>query len=124
MFEESRDGRSAEIKRVALTRAREKARTARWDLDVAVFLFIVLILVVILLFQDFGIEIVAPIAIFGLSMVWLIGWRRGQRLYQIFYDEEIARLTQERVLQQDQELKTLEATIEEKVQRALIERWR
>ncbi len=41
-----------------------------------------------------GIEIVAPIAIFGLAMVWLTGWRRGKQLYRRFYDEELAELKQ------------------------------
>jgi hypothetical protein len=124
MAEEHKENRSEEIKRLALTRAKERARIARWDLDVAVFLFMVLILVVILLYQGFGIEVVAPIALFGLSMVWLIGWRRGQRLFQVFFDEEIARLTQDLFLQQSQEQQTIAATIEEKVQKALMERWR
>lgn len=73
-----------EIKREAVRRARERARIARWDLDVAVFLFVVLIIVIILLFQDIGIGIVAPAAIFGLAMVWIVGWRRGRQLYQSF----------------------------------------
>ena len=81
-----------EIKRMAAARAGERARIARWDLDVAVFLFVVLILVIILLFQNIGIEIVAPVAIFGLGMVWLVGWRRGRQLYSSFYDEELAKL--------------------------------
>jgi len=115
---------SEEIKLKATRRARERARIARWDLDVAVFLFVVLIIVIILLFQDFGIEIVAPVAIFGLVVVWLVGWRRGRQLYQSFYDEEIARLTRELVEKEKKVEKTMEETIEEKVQKALRERWR
>ena len=118
-FEEARE----EIKLKAARRAREKARIARWDLDVALFLFVVLIIVIILLFQDFGIEIVAPVAIFGLGAVWLVGWRRGRQLYQSFYDEEIARLTRELVEKEEKAEKTIEETIEEKVQKALRERW-
>ncbi len=113
-----------EIKLKAARRAGERARIARWDLDVAVFLFVVLIIVIILLFQDFGIEIVAPVAIFGLVAVWLVGWRRGRQLYQSFYDEEIARLTRELVEKEVKAEKTIEETIEEKVQKALRERWR
>ena len=116
---------SPEIERTAVQRARDRAKAARWDLDVAVFLFAVLIIVIILLFQDIGIEIVAPIALFGLVMVWLVGWRRGRQLYQRFYDEEILKLEQElkrAVKGTIQE--TVEETIEEKVQKALRERWR
>ena len=119
-----------EMKREATRRAKEKARIARWDLDVAVFLFVVLIVVIILLFQGSGIGIVAPVAIFGLVMVWLVGWRRGRQLYRSFYDEELVRLEREmkeaegRVKKEKKVEKTLEETIEETVQRALRDRWK
>ncbi|MBA7668174.1 hypothetical protein ES703_76283 [subsurface metagenome] len=112
------------IKLKAARRAGERARIARWDLDVAVFLFVVLIIVIILLFQDVSIEIVAPVAIFGLVAVWLVGWRRGRQLYQVYYDEELAKLTRELVEKEKRPEKTIEETIEEKVQKALRERWR
>ncbi len=86
---------SPEMERTAAQRARDRAKAARWDLDIAVFLFAVLIIIIILLFQDIGIEIVAPVAFFSLAMVWLVGWRRGRQLYQRFYDEELSRLEQE-----------------------------
>ena len=108
---------SPENQQLAAQRARDRARMARWDLDIAVFLFGVLTIVIILLFQGIQIEIVAPIAIFGLSMVWLVGWRRGKQLYQRFYDEELSKLER-------QQEKTTDETIEEKVQKALRERWR
>ncbi len=116
---------SPEIKRMAAQRAKDRAGAARWDLDIAVFLFAILIIVTILLFQDIGIEVVAPIAIFGLVMVWLVGWRRGRQLYQRFYDEELSELEQEvkKAVTETVE-KTVEETIEEKVQKALRERWR
>ncbi len=110
-----------EMERAATQRARDRARAARWDLDIAVFLFGVLIIVIILLFQGIGIGVVAPVAIFGLAMVWLVGWRRGRQLFQRFYDEELSKL--------EYELKkaitgAVEETIEERVQRALRERWK
>ncbi len=117
-----------EMKRVAVRRAKERARIARWDLDVAVFLFVVLIIVIILLFQDISIEIVAPIAIFGLAMVWITGWRRGQHLYRSFYEEELVRLEKEMEEAEEKEKreknvgKPMEETVEETVQRALRER--
>ena len=82
----------SEIERTAAQRARDRAEAARWDLNIAIFLFAVLITVIILLFQGIGIEIVAPVAIFGLVMVWLVGWRRGKQLYERFYDEELFKL--------------------------------
>ena len=119
-----------EIKREAARKAKERARIARWDLDVAVFLFVVLIIVIILLFQDVGIGIVSPVAIFGLLMVWVVGWRRGQQLYRSFYAEELFRLEKEveeaerKAKEAKKEEKTLEETVEETVQRALRERWK
>ena len=108
---------SDETEQIAAQRAGERARASRWDLDVAVFLFAVLIIVVILLSQGVTIEIVAPVALFGLAMVWLVGWRRGRQLYQRFYNEELSKL-------RPGPEKTEEETIEEKVQRALRERGR
>jgi len=116
---------SPDMERTAVRRARDRAGAARWDLDIAVFLFAVLIIIIIILFQDIAIEVVAPIAIFGLAMVWLVGWRRGRQLYRRFYDEELAKLEQEleKAITETVE-KTVEETIEERVQRALRERWK
>ena len=119
-YEQARE----EIKLKAARIAGERARIARWDLNVAVFLFAILIIVIIMLFQDFGIEIVAPIALFGLVMVWLMGWRRGRQLYQSFYDEELAKLTRELVEGKKKVEEAIEETIEEKIQKALRERRR
>jgi len=106
-----------ENERLAVQRARERARTARWDLNIAIFMFAVLIIVIILLFQGVTIEVVATVAIFGLAMVWLAGWRQGKQLYQLFYEEELSKL-------KFAQAKSIEETIEEKVQKALRERWR
>ncbi len=111
---------SPEIERVAAQVARDRARAGRWDLDVAVFLFAVLIIVIILLFQGIGTEIVAPVAVFGLAMVWLVGWRRGKQLYERFYREELSRLQQA----SEKRKGVVEETIEEKIQKALRERRR
>ena len=111
------------MKQTATQRARDRARAARWDLDVAVFLFAILIIVIILLFQEIGIEIVASIAIFGLAMAWLVGWRQGKQLYERFYDEELFKLEYELRIKKRAE-GTLGETVEEQVQRALRERWR
>ena len=111
---------SPEMERIAAQRARDRAKAAMWNLDVAVFLVAVVIIVMTLQFQGIGIEVAAPVAIFGLGMAWLVGWRNGKQLYPRFYDEELSKLAQE--------LKTtvkeaVEETIDEKVQKALRERW-
>ena len=111
---------SDETEQMAAQRAGERARISRWDLDLAVFLFTVMVIVLILLFQGVTIEIVAPIALFGLAMVWLVGWRRGRQLYGRFYNEELSKLRHS----QEKREETVEETIEEKIQRALRERGR
>lgn len=110
---------SPEMEQKAAQTARDRARVARWDLDIAVFLFGVLAAIIILLFQGIGVEIVAPVAVFGLAMVWLVGWRRGRQLYQRFYQEELSRLQPEARVEAKE---AIEQTVEEMVQRALRER--
>jgi len=111
-----------EMEREAAQRAKDRARNARWDLNIAIFLFAILILVIILAtYTKVGLEVVAPIAIFGLAMVWVAGWRKGKQLYQRFYEEELSRLQSEF---KKTVKKTVEETIEEKVQKALRARWR
>ncbi len=108
---------SAELEQMATRRAKQRAKAARWDLDVAIFLFALLIIIIILLSQEIGIEIMAPIAIFGLAMVWLVGWRRGRQLYRHFYDDELSKLRSE----SEKQAKGTEEeeTIEEMVRRVL-----
>ena len=117
-------GISPEVERTAARRARDRAKNARWDLNVAIFLFAVLILVIILAtYTKVGLEVVAPVAIFGLAMAWMVGWRRGGQLYQRFYDEELSKLEREQKLKIKKTVKeAVEETIEEKVQKALRER--
>jgi len=119
-------GISLEMERTAARKARDRAKNARWDLNVLILLFAILVLVIILAtYTKAGLEIVAPIAIFGLAMVWLVGWRRGGQLYERFYDEELSKLEQEQKLKIKKTVKeAVEETIEEKVQKALRERWK
>ena len=113
------------MERLAANKAKERARVARWDLDVAVFLFAVLIIVIILLFQDVDYRIVAAVAIFGLAMVWVVGSRRGNQLYAKYYEEELTRLMlNQKTEKREKREKTVEETIEEKVQKAFLERFK
>ncbi|MFC2067211.1 DnaJ domain-containing protein [Chloroflexota bacterium] len=72
-----------------------RANAVRWDLDVAIFLFAILIIIIILLFQGISTWPVAVTAIFGLSMTWLVGWRRARQAYGPFYTEEVAKYTRD-----------------------------
>ena len=104
------------MEQIASQRARERAKSARWDLDMAVFLFGLMILILILLFQHVMLEIVSLIAALGLTGVWVGGYRRESRLYRLFYDEELFRLQSAG--------KAMEETIEDRIQKALRERGR
>lgn len=114
---------SPEAEEEASQAAKIRARAARWDLDVAIFLFAILIIIIILLFQEVGIEVVATVAILGLAMVWLIGWRRGKQLYRSFYAEELVRLEQESRESVEGVINEVSGTIEDIVKKALRERW-
>lgn len=106
------------LEKQASLAARVRSQSARWDIDIAIFLFTVLIAVIILLFQNVGVEIVAPVATLGLAGAWLVGWRRGAQLYTRFYEEELAKIKERSKM-----TKTVEETIEEKVQKAFRERF-
>jgi len=85
---------SLETELAAMQRARDRTNVSRWDLNVVIFLFAILIIIIILTSQGIGIDVVAPLAILGLTVVWLMGWRRGRQLYQRFYAEELSNLAQ------------------------------
>jgi len=104
-------------KQAAAQKARDRASVAMWSLEVVILSFAILIVVIILLFWEIKMEIAASVAIFGLTMVWFMGRRRGRELYQNFYDEEISKLEQE-------QKQAKEETIEDKVRKALQDRWR
>ena len=81
--------------RTAALRASHMADSVKWNLDVAIFLFAVIIVVTILSSQDAPLEVLAPVAVVGLAAAWLIGWRKGKKLYRRLYDEELSRLAHE-----------------------------
>ena len=86
---------SPEMARIAEHRARNRATATRFDLDVAAFFFATSMLVIILVFQGIGVQIVAPVAVAGLAMSWLIGQRKGRQQYKSLYDEELLKLAVE-----------------------------
>ena len=87
--------RHQEMMRLAEYRARERARIVMWDLDVAVFFFATSLLVIILVILQIRMTFVAPIAICGLSLGWLMGRLKGRKAFKHYYDEEFSRLQQE-----------------------------
>ena len=81
-----------EIQQLVSQRAREKAGTARWDLNVAILAYAFLVAIVLLRFEGIATGILALIAVFGLAIVWFMGWRRGKQLYKLFRKEELGQL--------------------------------
>ena len=90
--EEAKDTKNhgATIEHVAMQSARYKANIAKWGLSIAIFLFAILITIIILVSQGIGIDVVAPLAVVGLAIVWVMGWRRWNELYKRFYGEELS----------------------------------
>ena len=78
-----------ETEKMAASRTKNRIKTARWDRGAAIFAYAILATVVLLKLEGIAIEIVAPIAVVGLSLVWFIGWKRGKELYSRIYEEEL-----------------------------------
>ena len=81
-----------EREQLAIERAREKARTGRWSLTSAIMAYAILAGVVLLRLEGVATEIVAVIAVLGLAIVWLMGWRREKQLYKRLYEQELRQL--------------------------------
>ncbi|MFC1953885.1 hypothetical protein ACFLWR_07170, partial [Chloroflexota bacterium] len=77
-----------EIEKIARKQANYKAKTRAWTTDLVAFLFTILLIIIILRFEGIRIEISALVAIFGLSMGWIAGWRQANKLLPVCYDEE------------------------------------
>lgn len=80
------------VERLAASKAESRVKTSRWDLTSAVIAYALLAAIVMLKLEGIAIEVVAIIGIFGLLLVWLLGWARGKRLFKQIYDEELSGL--------------------------------
>ena len=83
------------IERLATQIANSKTDIAKWDHNTVVFSFAVLVIVIILVSLEVDTKIVAPVAILGLAVAWLMGRRKGKQLFQGFYTEVLTNLKQE-----------------------------
>jgi DNA-binding CsgD family transcriptional regulator len=81
-----------DIERLAAKRAGHRAKTAGWDFTLAIAAYAILTTVIILRFEGFGTEFVAPIAVLGLAMILFIHKRRGAQLLERYYAEELFEL--------------------------------
>jgi len=73
-------------------RANEKALSARWNVNIVIFANAVFVAVVLMGIEGVAIEILAPVAVVGLSMIWLVSWLRWKRLYHQFYEQELSQI--------------------------------
>ena len=107
------------MERTAALRARRKADSVRWDINIALLLFAVLVVVVVLPFQDASFAVMVPVAVIGLLVAWLMGWYKG-RAYPGLYEEELASLIRESLGAQTHQSR--DKLIADAVQKALRER--
>ena len=63
----------------------------------------------------------APIAAVGLGLAWMMGWRKGKKLYRRLYEEELSRVEHESPT--DADGRTFEETVADAVQKARRERF-
>ena len=77
------------IEELAAERARRQAQSARWDVNIMIFVYAILATLILLRLENVATEIVAPVGASGLFMTWFMGWRRGKNLYRRFYEQEL-----------------------------------
>lgn len=104
-----------EIRSIAKQRAADRTRIAKWDLNVAIYLFSILIIIIIMASVNARLEIMAPVAILGLGSVWLYGVIRGRKLQKRFLEEELFKIKTELSV-------VKEETVEDQVQKAFLNR--
>ena len=92
------------LEQLAAKRAKDKALSARWNVNIVILSYTVLATIILLRFEDVAIEIVSPVAIVGLAMIWLAGWMRGKKLYKQFYEQELYELREEGVQAEENEV--------------------
>ena len=80
------------IEQLATRRANRQVATAKWNLNIIMLTYAILATVILLRLDELAVQIVSPIAIAGLAMVWFTAWRRGKRLYKNLYAEELCQL--------------------------------
>ena len=73
-------------KPLTVQKVKERTKSARWNVNTVIIAFTVLAVVIFLQFQGIAIEIVGPVAILGLSMIWLISWVQAKKIYKVFYE--------------------------------------
>ena len=112
---------SHDIEQLAKKKARERTAAERWNRDATIFTYCILIIVLILLYNEVGVQIVATVAILGLTLVWVMGWLQGRQLYKQIYGDEVLRLQRE---VKSMSGETDGEAIEERIRQAMRDMWR
>ena len=89
---ETTDNLSPIVVSAAIQSARHQANIAKWNLNAVILLFAFLTAIIILTSYGVGIAVVAPLAVFGLAIVWFLGWKRWNKTYPLFYNEALLRM--------------------------------
>lgn len=76
-------------KPLTVQKVKERAKAAGWNANTVIIAFVVLAVVIFLQFRGTAIEIVVPVAVLGLSMIWLISWVQAKRIHKVFYEQEL-----------------------------------
>lgn len=80
------------VEQLVAKRANDKALSARWNVNIVIFANAVFVAVVLMGLQGVAIEILAPVAAAGISMIWLVSRLRWKKLYHQFYEQELSEL--------------------------------
>lgn len=69
--------------------ARDRAASLRWNTNALVLAYVNLTIAIILTLLGVGTVVMAPVAVFGLGIVWLLSRLQGKRLEKALYREEM-----------------------------------
>ena len=62
--------------------------STRWNINTTIVAYVVLVVVILLRLDGVSTRIVAPVAILGLSITWLMGLMKSRKVYQRVFEEE------------------------------------
>ena len=93
---ESVESDKQSMKEIAAGKAGQQALTARWNTNTMIIAYAVLATVMLLRLEGISTQIVAPVAVCGLAITWMMGLIRSKKLYQRLLEEELHDLQESR----------------------------
>ena len=64
------------------------AFSARWNVNTTIVAYIVLVVVILMRLDGVSTQVVAPVAVLGLALTWLLGLLKSKKMYQRVFNEE------------------------------------